>query len=113
MAAGGGGGGGNNENNTFGPATPYAARLTVNRRLTAIEHPQDVRHLEVELGESGLSYRPGDSLALWPRTSPQAVEAFLSRCRLEGDATVTVQVSVLFPSSPPTFFFHLLWKGLV
>jgi sulfite reductase (NADPH) flavoprotein alpha-component len=41
---------------------------------------QDVRHLEVELAGSTLTYAAGDSLAMWPQTAPDAVERFLTRC---------------------------------
>jgi len=51
---------------------------------------QDVRHLEVDLGSSGLEYLPGDSLAMWPQTPSSAVDEFLARCRLQGDARVIV-----------------------
>jgi sulfite reductase alpha subunit-like flavoprotein len=47
------------------------APLLVNRRLTAEDHFQDTRHLEFGLGGSGLSYEPGDLLAIFPRT-PEA-----------------------------------------
>jgi sulfite reductase alpha subunit-like flavoprotein len=45
---------------------------------------QDVRHLEVDLGDSNLRYQPGDSLGMWPETPPPLVDEFLRRCKLQG-----------------------------
>lgn len=45
--------------NGYGPWCPYFARMLRNRRITASSHFQDTRHLELDLGDSGLSYKPG------------------------------------------------------
>ena len=42
-----------------GPWCPYFARMLRNRRITASSHFQDTRHIELDLGDSGLSYVPG------------------------------------------------------
>ena len=51
---------------------------------------QDVRHLELDLGDSGQTYEPGDVLALMPQQPAAAVDALLERCGLDGHAWVTV-----------------------
>lgn len=73
-----------------GPGHPAAAQLTVNRRLTADSHFQDVRHLELDLGPSGLAYEPGDALALFPQQPPDAIRSFLELCQLKASDVVTV-----------------------
>lgn len=72
--AGGGGGG-------HGPWRPFMAPLLVNERLTASDHFQDTRHLEFDLGASGLAYEPGDSLAVFPRTPEADVQARAAQLR--------------------------------
>lgn len=61
---------------------------------------QDVRHIEVDLGDSGLKYVPGDSLGVWPETPATAVDEFLQLCGLEGSAYVVVNGSSGTPVRP-------------
>ncbi|GIL74048.1 hypothetical protein Vretifemale_4109, partial [Volvox reticuliferus] len=77
----------------YGPWRPYLARVAVNRRVTAADHFQDTRHIELDLGESGLSYQPGDLLALLPMTDAGVVDSFLRRLGLDGEAWVRVEAA--------------------
>ncbi|SEK47803.1 sulfite reductase (NADPH) alpha subunit [Stigmatella aurantiaca] len=70
----------------FGRDAPYTAEVLANQRITGRGALKDVRHLELSLGDSGLSYEPGDSLGIWPHNPPALVEAFLSELRLDGGA---------------------------
>jgi sulfite reductase (NADPH) flavoprotein alpha-component len=67
---------------------PFAARVLANERLTAPSSHKDVRHLELDLSGSGLSYLPGDSLGVWPRNPPALVEQVLAAASLDGAQTV-------------------------
>lgn len=83
----------------FSAAKPYPARLVSNRRVTADAHGQDVRLLELDLGEGspeedstfGVQYVPGDVIALWPQQRQPSVDAFLQRCNLDAGAWVRIQ----------------------
>ncbi|BBN18381.1 hypothetical protein MPTK1_8g02140 [Marchantia polymorpha subsp. ruderalis] len=77
----------------YGPDQPMFAKMTANKRLTAEDHSQNVRHLEFDLGPNGVKYHPGDILTLIPRQNPDDVEAFLQRLSLDGDSYVTVEAS--------------------
>jgi sulfite reductase (NADPH) flavoprotein alpha-component len=68
----------------FGRDAPYTAEVLTNQRITGRGALKDVRHIELALGDSGLSYEPGDSLGIWPHNPPALVEAFLSGLRLDG-----------------------------
>ena len=65
-----------------GPWRPFMAPLLVNRRLTSPGHFQDTRHLEFDLTGSGLTYEPGDALAIFPRVPEADVRAALRRLGL-------------------------------
>lgn len=67
------------------------ARLLKNERITAADHFQDTRHIEVDLGDSGLAYQPGDLLAVFPQQSASALRDFLHRTRLDPDEWVRIQ----------------------
>jgi sulfite reductase (NADPH) flavoprotein alpha-component len=72
-----------------GKEAPVTAELLVNQRLTGRGAGQDVRHIELSLGESGLTYEPGDSLGVWPRNSPELVADFLSLLKADGSAEIS------------------------
>ncbi|AGM29015.1 putative sulfite reductase [Mycobacteroides abscessus] len=54
------------------------ARLVVNRLLTTVESDKEVRHYEVDLAGTGISYEAGDSIAVHAPNDPALVEAILA-----------------------------------
>ncbi|AKS36698.1 sulfite reductase flavoprotein subunit alpha [Mycolicibacterium goodii] len=57
---------------------PVEVALTVNRPLTAPESDKQVRHYEIDLRGSGISYQAGDSIAVHPCNDPLLVDAILA-----------------------------------
>ena len=47
--------------------------------------------MDLDLGDSGIAYSPGDLLAILPRQRPDAVAALLQRCSLDPQALVQVE----------------------
>ena len=47
--------------------------------------------MELDLGDSGIAYSPGDLLAILPRQRPDAVTALLQRCGLDPQSLVQVE----------------------
>lgn len=76
---------------SFTRESPYAAELLANQRISGRESEKDVRHVELDLAESGLSYEPGDALGVWADNPPALVEAVLAATALDGDAPVTLK----------------------
>jgi sulfite reductase alpha subunit-like flavoprotein len=75
----------------YGPSTPYLAGVAKNERVSAAEHFQDVRHIELDLGRSGLSYNPGDILGVLPRQSDEAVEQLLCLLGIKKEQWIRVE----------------------
>ena len=69
---------------------PLTAALAVNQKITGRDSEKDVRHLEIDLGESGLRYRPGDALGVWYQNDPALVQELLGLLWLKGDEPVSV-----------------------
>jgi NADPH-ferrihemoprotein reductase len=63
----------------FSHAAPLMAKVGAWRLLTAESSDRRVLHMEVELGDSGVTYAPGDSLAVLPANLPESVDAVLVR----------------------------------
>src|SRR5690606_27609815 len=64
---------------------PFEAELLLNQPITAPESDKDVRHLEISLEDSQLSYQPGDALGVWPVQSDALVSEVLDLLNLDGD----------------------------
>ncbi|MGH3726365.1 MAG: diflavin oxidoreductase [Mycobacterium sp.] len=67
---------------------PVEARLLANRMLTAAESDKEVRHYEVDLTGSGISYEAGDSIAVHATNDPSLVAAILSEIGVTADHRV-------------------------
>ncbi len=61
---------------------PFAAPLRVNRLLTSSESDKEVRHYELDLTGSGITYQAGDSLAVHPTNDPELVAAILTELNI-------------------------------
>lgn len=69
---------------------PFAAKLLQNQRITTRASSKDVRHIELSLEGSGLSYSPGDSLGVYPENESGAVSALLTALHWAADGEASV-----------------------
>jgi sulfite reductase (NADPH) flavoprotein alpha-component len=72
----------------FSHRHPFAAAVTRSYRLTPEGSPKDTLHHIVSLAGSGLTFKPGDSLGVFPRNHPDLVAAILRRLEARGDEPV-------------------------
>jgi sulfite reductase (NADPH) flavoprotein alpha-component len=73
---------------TIGRDAPVAATLLLNQRLSGRDSAKDVRHIELDLAGSGLTYEPGDALGVWHENPPALVEELLAVTGLDGTTEV-------------------------
>lgn len=64
---------------------PFPARLSVNQKITGRDSTKDIRHLEISLEESGITYQPGDALGIWFDNDADLVGEVLALAGLSGD----------------------------
>jgi len=57
---------------------PYLAQLTCHEPLTKAGSEKDTRHFVVDLGDSGITYTPGDSLGVFARNPVSLVDQVLA-----------------------------------
>jgi sulfite reductase (NADPH) flavoprotein alpha-component len=72
-----------------GKEAPVVAEVLVNQRLTGRGANKETRHVELSLGDSGLTYEPGDSLGVWPLNAPELVADFLTVLSADGATELT------------------------
>jgi sulfite reductase (NADPH) flavoprotein alpha-component len=67
---------------------PFPARLFVNRLLNAEGSGKEVRHYEISLAGSGLSYEVGDALGVVPANCSELVSDLLAALGCDGEEAV-------------------------
>ncbi|ARZ02197.1 sulfite reductase [NADPH] flavoprotein, alpha-component [Yersinia ruckeri] len=79
----------------YSKGTPLTAQLALNQKITGRYSEKDVRHIEIDLADSGLRYQPGDALGVWYENDPVLVDELLGLLWLKGDEPVTVDGKTL------------------
>ncbi|AYA42270.1 NADPH-dependent assimilatory sulfite reductase flavoprotein subunit [Xenorhabdus nematophila] len=75
---------------TYTKEKPLTASLLTNQKITGQGSDKDVRHIEIDLGNSGLSYQPGDALGIWYENDPALVDELITLLWLDGSEPVSV-----------------------
>ncbi|MFA5264446.1 MAG: sulfite reductase subunit alpha [Opitutaceae bacterium] len=77
---------------------PFPARILENRLLSRPGSEKDTRHFVLSLIGSGLSYKAGDSLGVYPMNPPKEVNALLSLLGASGrERVVLPRATVTMP----------------
>src|SRR5271167_4601637 len=79
---------------------PFPALLTEARLLNRPGSDKETRHFVVNLAGSGLHYKSGDSLGVFPSNRPSEVEEILQRLGAGGDEPV------MLPRAPAPIAFR-------
>ncbi|WP_241579754.1 NADPH-dependent assimilatory sulfite reductase flavoprotein subunit [Rosenbergiella nectarea] len=70
---------------------PLSATLSVSQKITGRESDRDIRHIEIDISESGLRYQAGDALGVWFKNDPALVSEVLELLWIDGAETVSVE----------------------
>ena len=74
----------------FDKNNPFHAKLVDRRRLSSPASQKDTQHFSVSLSGSGLTYKCGDSLGVYPVNNPKAVDALLTAAGFSGNESITI-----------------------
>ncbi len=74
----------------YSKSNPFAANLIANQKLTGRWSVKDIRHIEIDLAGSDLSYQPGDALGVWFENDGAIVDELLALTGLDGNSSVSV-----------------------
>ncbi|HBC7431368.1 TPA: NADPH-dependent assimilatory sulfite reductase flavoprotein subunit [Providencia rettgeri] len=74
----------------YSKTAPLTASLLSNQKITSRDSQKDVRHIEIDLGDSGLRYQPGDALGVWFDNDPALVDELVALLWLKGDEEVFI-----------------------
>jgi sulfite reductase (NADPH) flavoprotein alpha-component len=77
---------------------PQPAAVLEVTRLCGESSEKDVRHVALDLSDTGLSYEVGDALGVYPENCPELVEAVLARLGAGGDEPVSTREGRTLPA---------------
>lgn len=71
----------------------YVGTIIKNKRLTKLDHFQDIRDIQISISSQHFSYNPGDSLVIYPKNLPEKVNQVLEYLGWEEIADNMIQIS--------------------
>jgi sulfite reductase (NADPH) flavoprotein alpha-component len=77
----------------YGKKNPFPSPLNERVLLNGEGSSKETIHLEFSLEGSGMSYEPGDALAVVPVNAPDVVAAVLAAAKLKGDEEIETKAS--------------------
>src|SRR5580698_890860 len=78
------------EQSAYSKDNPFPAVVTENRVLNRPGSAKETRHIVVSIAGSGLHYKSGDSVGIFPTNRPEEVAAILAFLRAKGTEMVTL-----------------------
>jgi sulfite reductase (NADPH) flavoprotein alpha-component len=72
----------------FGRDNPFPAEVLDNLKITGRGSNKEIRHIELSLADSGLSFEPGDALSIVARNHDEVIFELLEAVGLEGSEVV-------------------------
>ncbi len=77
----------------FSKQNPFTAEFIVSQKITGRDSAKDVRHIEIDLGESGLNYQAGDALGVYFENDAALVIELLAALNFTGDELVNLKIN--------------------
>jgi len=71
---------------------PLSAEFLISQKITGRDSAKDVRHIEIDLGESGLTYQVGDALGVWFENDETLVRQLLVQLKFSGSEKVSLKI---------------------
>ncbi len=94
----------------FDKNNPFQAEVLVNQKISGAGSESDVRHIELSLEDSGLSYEPGDALAIVAENPPALVQQFVEHFEIDDDSVIDA-LSHDLEITAPTVSFLRFWSA--
>ncbi|GLB59562.1 assimilatory sulfite reductase (NADPH) flavoprotein subunit [Cytobacillus sp. NCCP-133] len=79
----------------YSRTNPFRAEVLENINLNGRGSNKETRHLELSLEGSGLTYKPGDSLGVYPENDPELVDLLLQEMNWDPEEAVKVKDEIV------------------
>jgi sulfite reductase (NADPH) flavoprotein alpha-component len=74
----------------YSKTNPYPADVLVSVNLSGEGSAKQNQHIEIDFGDSGLTFEPGDALGVYPKNNPAYVDQLLAALKYDGSEPVTI-----------------------
>ncbi|MER2491232.1 assimilatory sulfite reductase (NADPH) flavoprotein subunit [Catenovulum sediminis] len=91
----------------YNKKNPFTATLETNQKITGRNSVKDIRHFEISLEGSGLTYQAGDSLGIWFRNDEKIVDEIIAKLSLDADASISVDDQTVSLKEALTRYYEL------
>ncbi|WP_143871530.1 assimilatory sulfite reductase (NADPH) flavoprotein subunit [Catenovulum sediminis] len=91
----------------YNKKNPFTATLETNQKITGRNSVKDIRHFEISLEGSGLTYKAGDSLGIWFRNDEKIVDEIIAKLSLDADASISVDDQTVSLKEALTRYYEL------
>lgn len=88
--------------NKYNKQNPFSASLLLSQKITGQHSTKDVRHIEIDLEGSDLTYIAGDALGVYFKNDEKMVDELLNKLALDanqqialGDKTFTLKIALI------------------
>lgn len=69
---------------------PLSTKILTNQKITGRFSEKNIRHIEIDLDGSGLTYAPGDSLGVWFSNDEILVKSILNKLNIDPNSIIQV-----------------------
>ena len=69
---------------------PLKTKILTNQKITGRFSEKNIRHIEIDLQDSGLVYSPGDSLGVWFTNNLDLVDLILVSLEINSDEIIQI-----------------------
>jgi len=77
----------------YSKQNPLNAEFLLSQKITGRDSAKDVRHIEIDLGDSGLTYQAGDALGIYFENDTALVAELLTALKFTGDEQVSLKIN--------------------
>ena len=74
----------------YNKQNPFSATLLSSQKITGARSAKDVRHIEIDLQDSDLTYQTGDALGVWFENDEKLVDQIIAKLKLDANKEILV-----------------------
>lgn len=93
--------------NKYDKQNPFSASLLVSQKITGEQSAKDVRHIEIDLEGSDLTYTAGDALGVWFKNDDALVAQIIAKLNLDASIEVNVDDKTISLTDALIEFYEL------
>ncbi len=79
----------------YSKKSPFTAEICLQQKITGRDSAKDIRHIEISLADSGISYRAGDALGVYFPNDESLADELLCAVGVSGDESVEINTETI------------------